>query len=106
MSNNLRAGDLIQVWDTVGKLPGDRLPDHGSLGYIVSPSRPGDLYQTGDGQSVKLEFVDCKDEGGNVEHQIYKCVFFTDHGVHKYQHVNKAWLRKIDKPSDILEVEK
>ena len=99
MSNNLKAGDLIQVWDTVGSTPGQ-------LGYIVSPSRPGDMYKTGDGQSVKLDFVDCKDESGNVEFQIYKCVFFTDHGVHKYQHVNKAWLRKIDKPSDILEVKK
>ena len=103
MSNNLKAGDLIQVWDTVGD---GTWPDHGQLGYVVSPSRPGDMYKTGDGQSFKLDFVDCKDESGNVEHQIYKCVFFTDHGVHKYQHVNKAWLRKIDKPSDILEVEK
>ena len=61
MSNNLKAGDLIQVWDTVGSTPDDTLPDHGQLGYVVSPSRPGDMYKTGDGQSVKLDFVDCKD---------------------------------------------
>jgi hypothetical protein len=81
----LKIGELVQIWDHNAN-PHVELPEHGSLGYVVGPSK------------------DPKHRSAGA----YRIICFgkgDDPSVGRIVEINKSWLNPIDKFSDIKKVE-
>ena len=91
-----KPGDLIQCWDTNEDDDGSRILEHGKLGYVVGLTKRTDTFKDSRGKQQKLSHIE--------EGTCFKCIFFDNPMKGEIVHVNRAWIRRVNKSSDIRQV--